>query len=212
MSAAATVELDGDGAIAAARIALGSVALRPWRLHDAEPRLVGLQPGRRRRSRCARAGAGGRTRVRRQRATRSRLARRRRPQSAADGRGGVPVSDQQPRAWPIAASPGWPAQGDRRGALRGRQPPRRDALRRVRRRSGRRPAACAGSMPRRRRRCPVSLTSSPTPTCRGWARRRCRPRPPRGSRSRTTRSAIRASRSRWCWPTRSRTPSMRPRS
>ncbi len=45
VSVAATVELDGDGAIAAARVALGSVALRPWRLHDAEPQLVGLQPG-----------------------------------------------------------------------------------------------------------------------------------------------------------------------
>lgn len=45
VSVAAALELDGGGAIAAARIALGSVALRPWRLFDAEPRLIGLAPG-----------------------------------------------------------------------------------------------------------------------------------------------------------------------
>jgi xanthine dehydrogenase YagS FAD-binding subunit len=44
VSVAATVELDDGGAITAARIALGSVALRPWRLHDAEQALVGLRP------------------------------------------------------------------------------------------------------------------------------------------------------------------------
>jgi xanthine dehydrogenase YagS FAD-binding subunit len=44
VSAAATVELDRGGRIAAARVALGSVALRPWRLHHAEPALVGLEP------------------------------------------------------------------------------------------------------------------------------------------------------------------------
>ena len=44
VSVAATVELDEGGAITAARIALGSVALRPWRLHDAEQALVGLRP------------------------------------------------------------------------------------------------------------------------------------------------------------------------
>jgi xanthine dehydrogenase YagS FAD-binding subunit len=44
VSAAATVELAGDGTIDSARIALGSVALRPWRLDVAEARLGGLQP------------------------------------------------------------------------------------------------------------------------------------------------------------------------
>ena len=43
-SAAATVELDAGGRIAGARIALGSVALRPWRLTDAEHRIAGLAP------------------------------------------------------------------------------------------------------------------------------------------------------------------------
>jgi xanthine dehydrogenase YagS FAD-binding subunit len=44
VSAAATVELSSDSKISSARIALGSVALRPWRLLDAEPRLAGLTP------------------------------------------------------------------------------------------------------------------------------------------------------------------------
>ncbi len=44
VSVAATVELDPAGAIANARIALGSVALRPWRLYDAEAQLVGVMP------------------------------------------------------------------------------------------------------------------------------------------------------------------------
>jgi xanthine dehydrogenase YagS FAD-binding subunit len=44
VSAAATVELAGDGTIDAARIALGSVALRPWRLEAAERRLKGVRP------------------------------------------------------------------------------------------------------------------------------------------------------------------------
>jgi len=44
VSVAATVELDAAGAIANARIALGSVALRPWRLHGAEAQLVGVMP------------------------------------------------------------------------------------------------------------------------------------------------------------------------
>jgi xanthine dehydrogenase YagS FAD-binding subunit len=43
VSAAATVELTEGGAIGAARIALGSVALRPWRLDAAEERLAGLR-------------------------------------------------------------------------------------------------------------------------------------------------------------------------
>jgi xanthine dehydrogenase YagS FAD-binding subunit len=42
VSAAATVELAGDGTIERARIALGSVAMRPWRLVEVEERLVGL--------------------------------------------------------------------------------------------------------------------------------------------------------------------------
>jgi xanthine dehydrogenase YagS FAD-binding subunit len=45
VSVAATVALDGAGMIATARVALGSVALRPWRLHAAESGLVGLAPG-----------------------------------------------------------------------------------------------------------------------------------------------------------------------
>ena len=41
-SAAATVQLDSGGRIETARIALGSVAMRPWRLTEAERRLAGL--------------------------------------------------------------------------------------------------------------------------------------------------------------------------
>ncbi|MFD7496634.1 FAD binding domain-containing protein [Streptomyces sp. NPDC059832] len=44
VSAAAAVEIQ-DGLISRARLALGSVALRPWRLYDAEQALVGLRPG-----------------------------------------------------------------------------------------------------------------------------------------------------------------------
>ena len=43
-SAAATVELDDGGRIESARIALGSVAMRPWRLTEAERRVAGLAP------------------------------------------------------------------------------------------------------------------------------------------------------------------------
>jgi xanthine dehydrogenase YagS FAD-binding subunit len=43
-SAAATVQLDSRGRIETARIALGSVAMRPWRLTEAEHRLAGLAP------------------------------------------------------------------------------------------------------------------------------------------------------------------------
>jgi xanthine dehydrogenase YagS FAD-binding subunit len=43
-SAAATVEPDERGRIQSARIALGSVALRPWRLTEAEHRIAGLAP------------------------------------------------------------------------------------------------------------------------------------------------------------------------
>jgi xanthine dehydrogenase YagS FAD-binding subunit len=43
-SAAATVELDGGGRIDSARIALGSVAMRPWRLTEAEQQIVGVAP------------------------------------------------------------------------------------------------------------------------------------------------------------------------
>ena len=43
-SAAVTVRLRDDGRIENARIALGSVALRPWRLADAEREIVGLAP------------------------------------------------------------------------------------------------------------------------------------------------------------------------
>ena len=43
VSAAATVELTGDGTMSSARIALGSVAMRPWRLRAAEQRLAGLR-------------------------------------------------------------------------------------------------------------------------------------------------------------------------
>jgi xanthine dehydrogenase YagS FAD-binding subunit len=38
------VELDDGGRIESARIALGSVALRPWRLTEAEHRIAGLAP------------------------------------------------------------------------------------------------------------------------------------------------------------------------
>ncbi|MFF7888665.1 FAD binding domain-containing protein [Streptomyces sp. NPDC020794] len=44
VSGAVTVRLCDDGRIADARIALGSVAMRPWRLAEAERRLVGLAP------------------------------------------------------------------------------------------------------------------------------------------------------------------------
>jgi xanthine dehydrogenase YagS FAD-binding subunit len=44
VSAAATVQLSGAGRIEAARIALGSVAMRPWRLTEAERRITGLAP------------------------------------------------------------------------------------------------------------------------------------------------------------------------
>ncbi|HEV3055781.1 MAG TPA: FAD binding domain-containing protein, partial [Solirubrobacteraceae bacterium] len=44
VSAAAAVELDSVGRIERARIALGSVALRPWRLTEAERRISGLAP------------------------------------------------------------------------------------------------------------------------------------------------------------------------
>lgn len=44
VSAAATVELAMDGTIERARIALGSVAMKPWRLVAAEERLIGLRP------------------------------------------------------------------------------------------------------------------------------------------------------------------------
>lgn len=43
VSAAAALEMDG-GVIRRARVALGSVAMRPWRLTAAEARLVGLRP------------------------------------------------------------------------------------------------------------------------------------------------------------------------
>jgi xanthine dehydrogenase YagS FAD-binding subunit len=43
-SAAATVELGDGGRIESARIALGSVAMRPWRLTEAEQRIAGLAP------------------------------------------------------------------------------------------------------------------------------------------------------------------------
>lgn len=44
VSAAATVQQDDLGRIDSARIALGSVALRPWRLTEAEYRITGLLP------------------------------------------------------------------------------------------------------------------------------------------------------------------------
>jgi xanthine dehydrogenase YagS FAD-binding subunit len=44
VSAAATVEFAEDGTIGTARIALGSVAMGPWRLDAAERRLAGLSP------------------------------------------------------------------------------------------------------------------------------------------------------------------------
>lgn len=44
VSAAAALDLDGDGTIRRARIALGSVAMRPWRLEQAERLLAGVRP------------------------------------------------------------------------------------------------------------------------------------------------------------------------
>ncbi|MBQ1090088.1 xanthine dehydrogenase family protein subunit M [Streptomyces sp. B93] len=44
VSAAAAVEVQ-DGLISRARLALGSVAMRPWRLYETERALVGLRPG-----------------------------------------------------------------------------------------------------------------------------------------------------------------------
>ncbi|MFN3210018.1 MAG: FAD binding domain-containing protein [Roseovarius sp.] len=43
VSAAAALEMEGD-VIRSARVALGSVAMRPWRLSEAEQNLVGLRP------------------------------------------------------------------------------------------------------------------------------------------------------------------------
>ncbi|MFA3837944.1 FAD binding domain-containing protein [Streptomyces aureus] len=44
VSAAAAVEVE-EGVISRARLALGSVAMRPWRLYESERALVGLRPG-----------------------------------------------------------------------------------------------------------------------------------------------------------------------
>ena len=44
VSAAATVQFGAGGRIESTRIALGSVALRPWRLTEAEHRIAGLAP------------------------------------------------------------------------------------------------------------------------------------------------------------------------
>jgi xanthine dehydrogenase YagS FAD-binding subunit len=44
VSSAATVELSDGGLIDSARVALGSVALRPWRLTEAEHRIAGVAP------------------------------------------------------------------------------------------------------------------------------------------------------------------------
>ena len=46
VSAAAALSLDEAGRIAKAEIVLGSVAQKPWRLHAAEPELLGLPPTR----------------------------------------------------------------------------------------------------------------------------------------------------------------------
>ncbi len=46
VSCAVALELDGDGRMATARIALGSVALKPWRVRAAEELLIGQSPGR----------------------------------------------------------------------------------------------------------------------------------------------------------------------
>jgi xanthine dehydrogenase YagS FAD-binding subunit len=45
VSVAAALDLDADGTIRAARIALGGVAHKPWRVEDAEERLVGHPAG-----------------------------------------------------------------------------------------------------------------------------------------------------------------------
>jgi xanthine dehydrogenase YagS FAD-binding subunit len=46
VSVAAALDLDGDGSIREARIALGSVAHKPWRRADAEDLLAGQRPTR----------------------------------------------------------------------------------------------------------------------------------------------------------------------
>jgi xanthine dehydrogenase YagS FAD-binding subunit len=45
VSVAAALDIGADGRIAAARIALGGVAHKPWRLPEAEQLLEGAQPG-----------------------------------------------------------------------------------------------------------------------------------------------------------------------
>lgn len=46
VSCAVALQIDAAGRIATARIALGSVALKPWRAHTAEELLAGQRPGR----------------------------------------------------------------------------------------------------------------------------------------------------------------------
>ena len=122
VSVAATVELDDGGAIAAARIALGSVALRPWRLDDAERALVGLRPD------DAAVGEVFERALAGARAFGDSSTRPSWPSAPPAGRcgwpRGRPGEHQQPGAGPIAAPPGRPAEGHRRGSLHGRQPPR----------------------------------------------------------------------------------------
>ena len=45
ISVAAALDLDGQGVIRQARLALGGVAHKPWRVAEAEQRLVGQRPG-----------------------------------------------------------------------------------------------------------------------------------------------------------------------
>src|SRR5437899_1246032 len=46
VSVAAALEVDASGAVADARLALGGVGTRPWRVREAERRLVGSPPDR----------------------------------------------------------------------------------------------------------------------------------------------------------------------
>ena len=132
VSAAAAVDLDGDGVICRARIALGSVSMRPWRLKEAERRLEGVRPdapavtealdatplwqrrARRVRARTSSSWRGGR------RAARSRTPQRERWREHSSVR----------RA---AAAAGWRREGHWCRTLRGRPSHRRDAVRGARR-------------------------------------------------------------------------------
>jgi xanthine dehydrogenase YagS FAD-binding subunit len=76
VSVAAGVELDAEGRIADARVALGGVAHRPWRLFDAERALPGARVGDRAALRAAIDGAFADARPRRHNGFKVELAKR----------------------------------------------------------------------------------------------------------------------------------------